>query len=98
MMKADVLSGFDTIKVCTAYNYQGKHIGHLPYSIEAQYVTPVYKELPGWKEDLTGMTKVSELPKTLIQYIEFLEKELEVPIRIVSVGPDRTQTIHRGEE
>lgn len=98
MMKADVLSGFDTIKVCTAYNYQGKQIGHLPYSIEAQYVTPVYKELPGWKEDLTGMTKVSELPKTLIQYIEFLEKELEVPIRIVSVGPDRTQTIHRGEE
>ncbi len=95
MMKADVLSGFETIKVCTAYHYQGKQISHLPYSIEAPYLTPVYRELPGWKEDLTGMTDASELPKELRAYIGFLEEELEVPISIVSVGPDRTQTIHR---
>jgi len=95
MMKADVLSGFDTIKVCTAYQYQGKKISHLPYSIEAQYLTPVYREMPGWKEDLTGMTEASELPEELKAYISFLEDELEVPIGIVSVGPDRTQTILR---
>jgi len=95
MMKADVLSGFDTIKVCTAYQYQGKKISHLPYSIEAQYLTPVYREMPGWKEDLTGMTEPSELPEELKSYISFLEDELEVPIGIVSVGPDRTQTILR---
>ncbi len=95
MMKADVLSGFDTIKVCTAYHYQGKQISHLPYSIEAPYLTPVYRELPGWKEDLTGMTDATDLPAELQGYIDFLEAELEVPISIVSVGPDRTQTIHR---
>ena len=95
MMKADVLSGFETIKVCTAYHYQGEKISHLPYSIEAPYLTPVYHEMPGWKEDLTGMTQAAQLPKELQAYIGFLEDELEVPISIVSVGPDRTQTIHR---
>jgi adenylosuccinate synthase len=95
MMKADVLSGFETIKVCTAYHYQGNQISHLPYSIEAPYLTPVYREMPGWKEDLTGMTAADELPKELQAYISFLEEELQVPISIVSVGPDRTQTIHR---
>ncbi|MCT8339844.1 adenylosuccinate synthase [Flavobacteriaceae bacterium TK19130] len=95
MMKGDVLSGFDTLKVCTAYQYQGKEIDYLPYNIEAENVTPIYSEMKGWKEDLTKMTEASEFPKELNDYIEFLEKELEVPIKIVSVGPDRTQTIHR---
>lgn len=95
MMKADVLSGFKTLKVCTAYNYKGKQIKHLPYSIEPEYVTPVYTEMKGWAKDLTKMSKSDELPDTLMDYIKFLEKELEVPIRIVSVGPDRTQTIYR---
>ncbi|GAA0873038.1 adenylosuccinate synthase [Gangjinia marincola] len=95
MMKGDVLSGFDTIKVCTAYQYKGKEIKHLPYSIEEQDVTPVYHEMKGWSEDLTGMTQAEQLPTALNEYIDFLEKELEVPIKIVSVGPDRTQTIHR---
>ena len=95
MMKGDVLSGFDKLKVCTAYNYKGETISHLPYNIEEQNVTPIYTEFPGWKEDLTKMTEDSQLPKELNNYIEFLEKELEVPIRIVSVGPDRKQTIHR---
>jgi adenylosuccinate synthase len=95
MMKADVLSGFDTLKVCTGYHYQGKPIEHLPYSTDAPLLTPVYKEMPGWKEDLTGMTEASELPEALMSYIHFLEEELEVPVRIVSVGPDRKQTILR---
>jgi len=95
MMKADVLSGFKTLKVCTAYNYKGKQIKHLPYSIEPEYVTPVYTEMKGWAKDLTKMSKADELPDTLMDYIKFLEKELEVPIKIVSVGPDRTQTIYR---
>lgn len=95
MMKADVLSGFDSIKICTAYKYRGKTITHLPFNIEADNVSPVYTEMKGWKKDLTQLSKASELPETLNEYINFLEKELEVPIKIVSVGPDRTQTIHR---
>ncbi|MCK0146880.1 adenylosuccinate synthase [Arenibacter sp. F26102] len=95
MMKADVLSGIEKLKVCTAYNYKGNQIKHLPYSIEPEYVTPVYTEMKGWAKDLTKMSKSDELPDTLMDYIKFLEKELEVPIKIVSVGPDRTQTIYR---
>lgn len=95
MMKGDVLSGFDKLKVCTAYKYKGETIEHLPYNIEPENVTPVYTEMKGWKEDLTKMRSVDEFPQALNEYIEFLEKELEVPIKIVSVGPDRTQTIHR---
>ena len=95
MMKSDVLSGFEKIKVCTAYRYRGETISHLPFNIESDNVSPIYTELKGWKKDLTKMTSVSEFPDPLIGYIKFLEKELEVPIQIVSVGPDRTQTIHR---
>ncbi|WP_299261551.1 adenylosuccinate synthase [uncultured Aquimarina sp.] len=95
MMKGDVLSGFKTLKVCTAYNYQGETITHLPYNIEPENVTPVYTEMKGWSEDLTKMNDKSQFPKELNDYIEFLEKELETPITVVSVGPDRTQTIHR---
>lgn len=94
MMKGDVLSGFKKLKVAIAYKYKGKEITHLPYNIEADNVTPIYKEMDGWAEDLTKMTKVEQFPKALNTYISFLEKELEVPIKIVSVGPDRTQTIH----
>ncbi|MBP8066062.1 MAG: adenylosuccinate synthase [Flavobacterium sp.] len=93
MMKGDVLSGFDTLKVCTGYNYKGQIINHLPYNIEEENVTPVYVEKKGWKADLTGMTKYEELPAELKEYVAFIEAEVGVPIRIVSVGPDRTQTI-----
>ncbi|MGV7107719.1 adenylosuccinate synthase [Flavobacterium sp. U410] len=93
MMKGDVLSGFDTLKVCTAYEYQGKQIDHLPYNIEPENVQPVYTELKGWKADLTGMSTYDELPQELKEYITFIEKEVEVPIKVISVGPDRTQTI-----
>ncbi|GGW66333.1 adenylosuccinate synthetase [Winogradskyella epiphytica] len=95
MMKGDVLSGFKTLKVCTAYKYKGETITHLPYNIEEENVTPVYTELKGWAADLTGMTEASELPENLNAYIEYLEKELNLPITIVSVGPDRKQTIIR---
>lgn len=95
MMKGDVLSGFDHLKVCTAYKYKGEEIQHLPFNIEAENVTPVYKKMIGWKADLTKMTEASQMPDALNDYINFLEDELEVPIKIVSVGPDRTQTIKR---
>ncbi|WP_167342023.1 adenylosuccinate synthase [Nonlabens sp. SY33080] len=95
MMKGDVLSGFDALQVCTAYKYKGETIEHLPYNIEAENITPIYSEFSCWEEDLTQMTSVDQFPKELNAYIEFLEKELEIPIKIVSVGPDRKQTIHR---
>ncbi|MBT8305117.1 MAG: adenylosuccinate synthase [Bacteroidia bacterium] len=95
MMKGDVLSGFKTLKVCTAYKYKGETIWHLPYNIEEDNISPIYTEFKGWKEDLTKMTDESELPKELNDYIAFLEKELGIPIKIVSVGPDRKQTIFR---
>ena len=95
MMKGDVLSGFDTIKVCTSYTYKGKEITHLPYNIEPENVSVNYTELKGWQDDLTGLTSKEQLPESLMAYIDFIEKELEVPIKIVSVGPDRKQTILR---
>ena len=95
MMKGDVLSGFETLKVCTSYNYKGDEISHFPYNIEPENVTPVYSEFKGWEEDLTKMTTADELPQNLLDYIAFIEKEVEVPITIVSVGPDRKQTILR---
>lgn len=95
MMKGDVLSGFDKLMVATAYKYKGETIKHLPYNIEPENVEPIYTEMKGWSQDLTGMTKADQLPEALNDYIAYLEQELQVPIKIVSVGPDRTQTIHR---
>lgn len=93
MMKADVLSGFEKIKICTAYLYKGEKITHLPYNIDSENVTPVYETFDGWKKDLTKMSTKDELPKNLKNYIKFIENETEVPVKIVSVGPDRSQTI-----
>ena len=95
MMKGDVLSGFETIKVCTSYKTSEGSIEHLPFSIELEHVTPEYIELAGWKEDLTALTAEDQFPKEFNDYIAYLEKELETPIKIVSVGPDRKQTIFR---
>ena len=96
MMKADVLSGFDTIKVCHAYRYRGAEITHFPYTLEDDAATPLYTEFKGWKQDLTGMTEEGDLPEELMAYVQYLEQALEVPITMVSVGPDRTQTIVSG--
>ncbi|MDA1149078.1 MAG: adenylosuccinate synthase [Bacteroidetes bacterium] len=95
MMKADVLSGFETIKVCTHYEYKGEKVAHFPFDIDQKYVTPVYETLDGWNEDLTGIQDSAKLPQALNRYIDYLEKALEVPITVVSVGPDRTQTLFR---
>jgi adenylosuccinate synthase len=93
MMKGDVLSGFETLKVATSYNYKGKEISHLPYNIEPENVSVNYTEFKGWNADLTEMTTAEQLPKNLLDYITFIEKETDVPVKIVSVGPDRKQTI-----
>ncbi len=97
MMKSDVLSGMDTIKVCTAYRYKGTEIDYLPYRTDEDLVEPIYKELPGWAEDITKLENFEDAPKNLKDYVSYLEKELEVPITIVSVGPDRKQTINLGD-
>ena len=96
MMKADVLDGFDSIKVCTHYDLNGELIDYMPYDIVTTEVKPVYKELPGWKTDLTKLSSIEEIPVELNSYVEYLEQELNVPITIVSVGPDRKQTLMRG--
>ena len=94
MMKSDVLDTFATIKACVAYNINGKITTELPYDL-AKDVEPVYKEIKGWQTDLTQCTSKEQLPQAFLDYITFLEKELETPISIISVGPDRAQTITR---
>ncbi|MDE6715895.1 MAG: adenylosuccinate synthase, partial [Muribaculaceae bacterium] len=94
MMKSDVLDSFPVIKACTAYKTADGVITDFPYSID-ETLTPVYTELPGWNTDLSKATSPADFPKEFNDYIAFLEKELNVPITIVSVGPDRTQTIIR---
>lgn len=95
MMKADVLSIFPVIKVCTHYKLKdGTVTDALPYEFVNEKVTPVYTEMDGWKTSLSG-TKDDSMPLQLCQYIDFLEKELNVPITLISTGPDRTQTIYR---
>lgn len=94
LMKSDVLDAFDTIKACVAYKVNGKETREFPFNIE-EGVEPVYQELPGWKTDMTGITSEDQLPKAFVDYIHFLEEQLETPVRIISVGPDREQTIIR---
>ena len=94
MMKADVLDDFDTISVCTKYKIGGQLTEDFPYELDNS-VEPVYESLPGWKKPLTGVTSESNFPKELSNYISYLESQLQVPISIVSVGPDRSQTIVR---
>ncbi len=93
MMKADVLSDFQTIEVCTHYSYRGKTIDYLPYNIDPAYLKPVTVKLKGWNADLTTIDNKSKFPQELMDYIRFVETAVETPISIVSVGPDRTQTI-----
>lgn len=94
MMKGDVLSDFDTIKIATAYKIGGEETEDFPFELP-EGLEPVYTELPGWKCDLTKVRSEDEFPEELNFYISFLERELGVPIKIVSVGPDREQTIIR---
>lgn len=95
MMKSDVLDGFDTVKACVAYKLQdGTETTELPYEIDG--VTPVYKEMKGWKTDMTAFTSEEQFPAEFNDYIKFIEDYLETPIKIISIGPDRAQTIVRG--
>lgn len=97
MMKSDVLDGFDTLKVCVAYKINGQVIEDFPYDINTP-VEPVYVEFPGWKTDLTKMTSENEFPEEFNDYISYIEEQTGVPVKIVSVGPDREQTIIRYED
>lgn len=94
MMKSDVLDTFPTIKACVAYKVNGVETRDFPYDIE-KGVEPVYKELPGWQTDMTKYTSEEQFPEAFSNYIKFLEAELETPIKIISIGPDRDQTIER---
>ncbi len=96
MMKADVLTEFDTIKVCTKYKLaSGEITDQLPHSLDTETVEPIYEELPGWKVDLNKVENVEDLPEAFNNYLTFLEEHLQVPITIVSVGPDRKSTLKR---
>jgi len=97
MMKSDVMDAFETIKACVAYKVDGVEVNQFPFDL-TDGAEPVYVELPGWKTDMTKMQSEDEFPEEFNSYISFLEEELEVPIKIVSVGPDRAQTIVRYTE
>ena len=94
MMKSDVLDGFERIKACTAYRINGQETRRFPFDC-AENLEPVYKELPGWKTEMTHFTSEEEFPQAFRDYIKFLEDELETPITVISIGPDRKQTIVR---
>jgi adenylosuccinate synthase len=95
MMKADVLDSFETIKVATAYIHEGKEISHLPFDACTQNLTPVLKNLKGWKTSLVDIREEDEMPTELVDYIHFIEDYVKVPVRIISTGPDRSQLIRR---
>jgi adenylosuccinate synthase len=93
MMKGDVLSGIEKIKVCTKYNYKGTNVDYLPFSILEENIRPIYEEIDGWEEDITKVNTYEDLPLNFKNYIKFLEDRLKLKIKIISVGPDRKQTI-----
>ncbi len=93
MMKADVLSSFKELQVCTKYNFKNKEISYLPFDISEELVSPVYSKLKGWGDEITEVSKVDELPGELISYKNYIESFLNIPISIISVGPDRSQTL-----
>ena len=93
MMKADILSIFDSIKICTHYEIDGQKITEFPYDVNDVVLVPIYIEMAGWKEDLTKLRRYEDSPQELKNYVLYLEKELNVPITLVSVGPDREQTL-----
>ena len=94
MMKSDVLDDFDTIKACTAYkDSEGNIVRNFPYEYSPERYTPVYAELKGWKSRLDNLASAENFPQEFNDYIRFIEKELGVPVYIVSVGPDRQQTV-----
>jgi adenylosuccinate synthase len=94
MTKADVMSGFRIIKICTSYNVEGKNSDEIPFNAES-HIEPVYIDLPGWEADISDIKEFSKLPEALKAFIEFIELQTGVPVTMVSVGPDREETIFR---
>ncbi len=92
MTKSDVLTHFDTLRVCTAYKINGKQTQELPFDIN-QPLEPVYREMPVWKEDISKMRSKKELPVEMLDYLKFIESEVNIPVSVISVGPDREQFI-----
>ena len=95
MMKGDVLSGLEKLKICTKYRYKNEILEHLPFTIDDSSLEPIYEEIEGWNEDITQIDNYHDLPDNFKKYVTFLEKNLELEIKIVSVGPNRRQTIIR---
>ena len=95
MMKADVLSVFEKLKVSTKYNFNGELIDNIPYDISVGGLSPDYIEIDGWNIDIDNLTSIDDAPENLMDYVKFIEKEVNIPIKIVSVGPDRKQTLIR---
>tara|TARA_Y100000748_G_C15453442_1_gene471880 strand:+ start:95 stop:1375 length:1281 start_codon:yes stop_codon:yes gene_type:complete len=95
IMKSDVLSGFKKIKICIGYKINNEIFHHLPYDINSNKIKPLYEEIEGWSENISDVVSEKKLPKNFINYIKYLEDKLGVPIVIISVGPDRKQTIFR---
>lgn len=98
MMKSDVLDSFDTIKACTSYHIDGEEVSDFPFNIDEEDIEPIYQEFPGWKKDLSSIevskkyANYSDFPREFVDYVNFLQTNLGVPIKIISVGPDREQT------
>lgn len=94
MMKSDVMDDFEYIKICTAYKVNGEEVEYVPYEM-TEDIEPIYTEFKGWKTDMTSVTHENEFSEEFNAYIDFIEKETGVPVKVVSVGPNRAQTIER---
>ncbi len=93
MMKADVLSSLDRISICTTYEISGEHTDRLPYELSTPDLKPVYAEMEGWNSEIGQITRKEDLPAAMKNYIGYIEKSVKLPVGMISVGPDRTQTI-----
>ena len=97
IMKSDVLSSIEKLLVCTSYTIDGEEINFFPYDIDSKDVIPNYIEFKGWDKDITNIKNENDLPLELIEYIDYIESFVQVPIKLISVGPDRKQTIYRNK-
>lgn len=95
MMKCDVMNDFDTIRVCVGYELDGQPIDYFPFEATSNNIRPIYRDFPGWKCDLSACKTYDELPVQLREYVSFIEAETKVPVSIISIGPDRSETIFR---
>ena len=96
LTKLDSLSGRRTLKICNEYTYRGESIKRFPLNAVLDEATPVYQEVPGWSEDISGVREFADLPKTAQDYVLEIERLIECRIRYVSVGPEREALIDRG--